>query len=240
MKKLLMIICITAVTFVQAQSDPKLSLIGSVGVGFKIGGELYTSTTYNNSITPTSEEDKYFNYGGGLKLDLGAQYRLMEKLGARAVFAMSFGIPAFEVTNKRIVGNTTSSSTTEYKRNMYGVKLTLVPQFEFLDLLTMYTGAGLGFYWNSLHYKSDSDKGKIKSYPALGFNGMIGADYPLSDKFGLFAEIGFDLVSFKWKKMVSDDNGTTFYEKDDINNEAPKKVPGSNWNIRVGAKFDIL
>jgi len=243
MKRFLFVICLAAITFAQQSSDPKLSIFGSVGAGFKIGGDLYTSIT-RNGLVVEKEEDIYLNYGGGFKINLGAQLRLMEKLGARAEFAMSFGVPKFEIADKTIIGNTTASTTTEYKRHMYGLKLMVVPQFDFLDLITMYTGVGLGFYWNSLKYETkdalSSDKGKIVSHPALGFNGMLGADYPVSEKFGLFGELGFDLVSFKWKKRVSDEDGTTFYEKDDKNNEAPKKVPGSNWQIRIGAKFNVL
>ena len=45
-----------------------------------------------------------------------------------------------------------------------------------------------------------SEEGKIISSPALGFTGFLGADFPLAKRVTLFGQIGFDLVSFKWKE----------------------------------------
>jgi len=251
MKKLLLVACLAAAAFAQepsGSSGEKLSIFGAMGFGFGVGGELYTAT--DASSTSTKEEDKYLNYGQGFKLDFGARYGLMENLGAQADFELSFGMPGFELVDK----TSATTSTTTYKRSMYGIKLLVVPQFEMLELITMYSGVGIGFFWNSLRYEKEtttailntSEKGKIVSRPALGFCGLLGADYPLTDRFTLFGELAFNQVSFKWKKRVVDESttsseiGTHFYEEDDPNNPAPPKVPGSNWQIRIGARFGLL
>lgn len=244
MKKILMLIVAAAIiTQCFAEKNEKLEIFGDAGFGFGIGGELY----------PVSEKDKYLNYGQGFKMDFGARYSLMNNLNAQAQFGMSFGVPKFEVVNK--ISTTTNTET--FKRNMYGIKLYVVPEFEVLELLTMYTGVGIGFYWNSLHFTrvtretissiSYSEEGKIVSSPALGFTGFLGADFPLAKRITLFSQIGFDLVSFKWKEEVIEKAPTAsrigtsiFYRNNDGSNPPPPKVPGSNWQILAGVRFGIL
>jgi opacity protein-like surface antigen len=256
-KKTLFIIFFASM--VSAQDAPQtpqtkqevLNVFGSIGIGFKTGGQLFTSTTKNDSGIITNEEDEFFNYGQGFKIDLGAQYLAMENLGLQADMEISLGAPGFE-TNDRF-GDYDSS--VKYTRNLFGIKFMVVPRFEVLELITMYTGVGLGFFWNSLHYETTvmrsngttTEKGKIISNPTLGFTGLIGADYPISDIFALFGEIAFDQISFRWKKKIVDQTnivgnklGTTFFEEDDPSNDAPIRVPGSNWQIRIGARLSVL
>ena len=246
-------VCLVSAQQTPGSQQELLNVFGSIGVGFKTGGQLITSTNFDASGVPIKEEDEFFNYGQGFKIDLGAQYLAMNNLGLQADFEISLGAPGFE-TNDHFDLNDSSNSV-KYTRNLFGIKFMVVPRFEVLELITMYTGVGLGFFWNSLHFEATAinpegtttEKGKIISNPALGFTGLLGANYPLSDRFALFAELAFDQVSFKWKKRLIDETniaghriGTTFYEEDDPSNEAPLKVPGSNWQIRIGARFSVL
>jgi len=253
-KKSLFIIFFACI--VSAQQPPQtqkdiLNVFGSIGIGFKTGGQLFTSVTKNDSGIITKEEDEFFNYGQGFKINFGAQYSAMENLGLQADMEISLGAPGFE-TNDHFAAY---DSSVEYHRNLFGIKFMVVPRFEVLELITMYTGVGLGFFWNSLHYETTilqpngttTEKGKIISNPTLGFTGLIGADYPISDIFALFGEIAFDQISFRWKKKIVDQTniqnhklGTTFFEEDDPSNDAPLKVPGSNWQIRIGARLSVL
>jgi opacity protein-like surface antigen len=172
---------------------------------------------------------------------------------------ISLGAPGFETNDRLLHTDTTGTylvdSTTKYTRNMYGIKILVVPRFEVLELITMYTGVGLGYFWNSNHYEitrlrstgTTTEKGRIVSSPTLGWTGLIGADFPVSDKIALFGEIAFDQVAFKWKKRIIEQTNimdkkvkTDFFEEDDPGNEEPLKVPGSNWQIRIGARFSIL
>jgi len=222
-----------------AEEKEKLSILGSLGFGFGVGGILY-----ENSLTGTQDgEDKYFNYGKGLKLDLGARFAVAEKLKAQADFDLSFGVPKLETVYK----NTTTNTTTKYSSSMYGIKVKIIPEFEFLELINMYTGVGIGFYWSSLKYDSKTSITILNTTaPSLGLSGLLGADFPLSSKLTMFGELGFDAVSFRWTKEdikespITSEVGKHSYEKDDPNNPAPPKVPGTNWQIRVGVRMGIL
>lgn len=255
---------------VSAQQAPQtqreiLNVFGSIGIGFKTGGQLFTSVTQSSDGTTTiitKEEDEYFNYGQGFKIDVGAQYLAMENVGLQSDMEISLGAPGFETNNHLLdtANHTTTSFLDEsikYNRNLFGIKFMVVPRFEVLELITMYTGVGLGFFWNSLHYETmvvrpggtTTEKGKIITNPTLGFTGLIGVNYPISDNFALFGELAFDQISFRWKKQIVDETniaghspGTTFFAEDDPNpnNGTPLRVPGSNWQIRIGARLSVL
>lgn len=264
MKKTLIIIFSAFLVSAQEtqQTREVLNVFASIGIGFKTGGQLFTSITENPSTEVpgeriiVGEENEFFNYGQGFKINLGAQYLAMENLGLQLDFEISLGAPGFETDDHLIdAAGARIDSTTEYTRNMYGIKFLVVPRFEVLELITMYTGVGIGFFWNSNHYDitrsvstgTTTEKGRIVSSPTLGWTGLIGGDYPVSDRIALFGEIAFDQVVFKWKKRIIEQTnipgkrvGTTFFEEDDPSNEEPLKVPGSNWQIRIGARFSIL
>lgn len=246
-----------------AQETPTqnvFNVFGSIGAGFKTGGQLISSYSQNSDGAIIKREDNYLNYGQGFKIDLGAQYYAMENLALQASFGMSFGIPSFEIKDRVLSLNEADSlvlvdSNVTYKRNMYGIKIMAVPRFEVLELIYMYTGVGIGFFWNSLHYETTrtsptetkNEEGRIISSPTLGLTGMLGADFPVSDIFSIFGEIAFEQLSFKWKErriektnIIPSRVGTVFYNEDDPNNAAPYKVPGSNWQIRIGLRANIL
>jgi opacity protein-like surface antigen len=249
MKKIVMLIALSA--FLLSAETPQksdiLNIFGAVGIGFKTGGELFVSTERNTVGEITKETDSYLNYGQGFKIDVGTQYFTMPNLAIQAAFSVSFGIPGFETEDKIA---SVFDSTTKYSRDLFGIKLQVVPHFEVLELLNMYTGVGLGFFWNRLHYQATvvrpvlgttTEKGKIISSPSMGFTGMLGADYPISDAVSAFAELAFEQVSFKWKKKVVDGtNKTTFFEEDAPNTQPPPKVPGSNWQVRIGIRLGVL
>ncbi|HMA65860.1 MAG: hypothetical protein ACM31E_10130, partial [Fibrobacterota bacterium] len=181
-----------------AEGDEKLSLLGSIGFGVGIGGDVYSSL----DETKPSAETKYFNYGKGLKFDFGARFGLADKLKAQADFDMSFNVPKLETVDKEAITNATT--TTTYSSSMFGIKAKIVPEFEFLELINMYTGVGIGFYWGSFKYESkvsgtvgpittSSERvGKYVAAPALGLTGFLGADFPITPKLTLFGELGFD------------------------------------------------
>lgn len=234
-----------------AEGDEKISLLGSIGFGAGIGGNVYSS----DDATKPSAETKYFNYGKGLKFDFGARFGLADNLKAQADFDISFNVPKLEIVNKPIA---TTTETTKFSSSMFGIKAKIIPEFEFLELINMYTGVGIGLYWGTFKYESKTSttigsittsserEGKFVAAPSLGLSGFLGADFPLSSKLTLFGELGFDAVSFRWKKEVVEKSpvasevGTRNYEKDDPNNLPPPKVPASNWQIRVGVRMGVL
>lgn len=246
LKSALLILTTAAVASVFAEYET-LNIFGSFGGGFGMGGIHYeTNKTENNN---TSVTDHFFNYGSGFKFDFGCQWFLMENVALQPSFSYSVGIPF-----KQEVVTPLLSTTTTFSRHLFGIKLQVVPRFEVLDLINMYTGLGTGFYWNSRPFETVTEtgtggasvttKGKITSKPSLGFIGLLGADFPLSDALTLFGEIGFEQISFNLDKYVVKEpqNQTIYYSKNDANNSNrdPEKVPGSNFQIRFGVRYAVM
>lgn len=241
-KKIFWVLVLT--TIVAAQKSGTFNVFGGVGFGIATGGQLFSSmrTSINDTL---EEEDSYFNFGRGLKLDLGMQYFLMDNIALQAGMGISGNAPRLETFNETPV----SKINTTYRSSLWGLKALIVPHFEVLELITMYTGVGVGFFWNSWKYEKDIEieiagvttkrtvEGKIKTNPKLALLGLAGVDYPISDLLTAYGEVAFEQMSFTTKKSV-EDNQTTVYEKDsDL--EAPQRVPGSNWQIRFGMRFNL-
>ena len=255
-KKALFFLCITTAATTLRADYETLNIYGSIGAGFGAGGQHYTSRVISAG-TITKETDHFYNYGTGLKLDLGCQYFMMENVALQAAFGYSAGVPNFKVTSETGTGINTGTVDTVFKRNIFGIKVSVVPRFEALDLIDVYAGVGLGFFWNSRRFEiTDNDpqlgerkaSGKIASFPTLGFTGQLGTDYPVNDKLTLFGELAFEQISFALNKSIVKESGipaipegTTYYSKDDANpdNLAPVKVPGSSFQIRIGVRFAI-
>ncbi|MBN1308124.1 MAG: outer membrane beta-barrel protein [Chitinispirillaceae bacterium] len=242
------VLAVTAVSLVRADYET-LNVFGSIGAGFGMGGRLYSSTEFSNNTTTVT--DRFFNYGSGMKFDAGCQYFMMENVALQPSFAYSVGLPFKEETR---AGD--SNITTTFRRHLFGIKALVVPRFEVLDLLDMYAGVGVGFFWNARPFKilvetpmgSQEAKGRITSKPAVGLVGQLGADYPINDKLTLFGELAFEQVRFNLSKYIIKEStvttlnsGTQYYSKDDNNpqNLDPEKVPGSNWQIRIGIRYAI-
>lgn len=253
---------------VYAEQD-KLNLFLSGGIGFGMGGQFYSSikTEGNN----TKVKDQFFNYGSGFKIDGGAQFFVMENLSLMGSFVYS---PGFKFVDELQSGD--YKLTTTYYPSLFGVKAYLVPRFEVLELFNAYTGVGMGFFWNMRPFKAvlttpsgtQNATGKITSNPALGFTGLLGADFPVSDIITIFGEFSFEQMSFNLSKRVIEESninnlatalmalinnnldltnydfalGTKYYSANDptTSNLNPVKVPGTNFQFRVGVKFAIM
>ncbi len=246
-KKIIWLLTLPA--FVAAQNNETLNVYGSMGFGFPSGGKLYSS--FKTDIGPgridtTEEKDSYFNFGRGLKLDLGVQYFLMPNIALQAGIGISGNIPRLKTFQE----SNLSKVNTTYRSSLWGLKALIVPHFEVLELITMYTGVGIGFFWNSWKYEqktvtqinnlstTETIEGKIKTSPKLGFLGVAGANYPLSDLLTLYGELAFEQLSFTTKKTVQGNN-TVVYEKNS-NLPAPERIPGSNWQLRFGVKMNVM
>ncbi|NLD98583.1 MAG: hypothetical protein GX640_01800 [Fibrobacter sp.] len=251
-KKLLVFFSLVGALF--AENSETLNLYGTFGLGFGTGGELFSSSYQNSSGEITKETNKYFNYGQGLKFDLGAQYYLMPNVALQSGIEFSGRIPGFKTEDFQATASGTDTTlTTTFHTGLFGIKALIVPRFEILELTTMYVGAGAGLFWNSLKYESVketvssklTENGKIRSNPKIGLLGLVGVDYPVSDLICAFGEVAFEQMSFTWsKKQIerSDFNrpGVIRYEKNAPNQEAPPRIPGSNWQIRFGIRYAIL
>jgi opacity protein-like surface antigen len=226
------------------------NVFGSIGAGFGMGGELYTSVTVDG--TSRTEKDKFFNYGSGVKYRLGCQYFMMDNLILQPSFTYSNAL-AFKVDSSF----SNSSTKTTYQRQLFGIKVSILPKFEFLDLIDVYTGVGIGFFWNGCSFEridesttgTQKAKGSIGTSTSFGFTGLLGANFPLSDKLTIFGETGFEQMNFDLKHIIIDESnitglevGKTYYSKDDSNtdNLDPVKVSGSNFQLHIGVRYALF
>lgn len=209
LKKILWIFLLSSL--ISAQKNETLNVYGSIGFGIATGGKLFSSyktSTVNNTIDTSEEKDSYFNFGRGLKLDLGVQYFLMPNIALQAGMGISGNVPRMETFQETAA----LKVNTTYRSSLWSLKALVVPHFEVLELLTMYTGVGIGFFWNSWKYEreiamtvgnlstKETLEGKIKTSPKLGFIGLAGTNFPLSDILSAYGEIAFEQVSFTTKK----------------------------------------
>jgi opacity protein-like surface antigen len=243
---------------IQAQTTEKLNCYGSLGYGFGTGGQLFSSTQLSagvNGRDSIDRKDRYFNYGRGLKVDLGVQYFMMENVALQAGFYYSGGVPALEASYRVDTASATIfDSTFSFHHHLFGLKVCAVPRFEILELLNVNAGVGIGLFWNSLRYEivsetptaTRNEEGAIQSSPTLGLVGLVGADFPLTDLMSLYSEVGFEQMSFKWKKRIIDQSqfgrrtGSYNFEKNTPNQEPPPRIPGSNWRIGVGIRYVLM
>jgi opacity protein-like surface antigen len=212
----------------------ELDIFLIAGYGIPIGGHFLDSSK--------KAEDYYLNYGHGLKINAGVNYNFTNYLGMRVAFNYTAGLPSIKIDYEDQI----SEYTETFKRNLFGIKVMLVPRFEAFDLFDMYAGIGIGLFFTSLKIEN-SDKanypyeGERRTKPALSFNSLVGADFALNDRFTLFGELSFDLMSFNTKSMKPTDSKTqTDFVKDSNSSEHPIKIPGSNFGISIGMRVTIL
>ncbi len=212
----------------------ELDIFLLAGYGIPIGGHFLDSSK--------EAEDNYLNYGHGLKINAGVNYNFTNYLGMRVGFNYTAGLPSIKIDYDEPL----SEHTETFKRNLFGIKVMLIPRFEAFDLFDMYAGIGIGMFFTVLKIES-SDKtnrhyeGEIRTNPALSFNSLIGADFALNDRFTLFGELSFDLMSFNTKSMKATDSESQIdFVKDSNTSQHPIKIPGSNFGISIGMRMTIL
>jgi hypothetical protein len=134
----LLFLLVSIVSWSIAEKSETLNLFGSLGLGFGTGGELFPSVSIDRYGAVTKERNSYFNYGQGMKFELGAQYYLMDNVSLQTGFGFSGRIPRFKTEDFQatIVGTDTTSSTT-YKTGLFGIKALVIPRFEILALLSL-------------------------------------------------------------------------------------------------------
>ncbi len=239
-------LCIIALVTFSGFTEEKageLDLFLLTGYGIPIGGyfvdssEIYENVT---DLTPKETEDHYLNYGHGLKINAGVNYNISNYLCMRFGFNYTFGLPSIKVKYKK--GD--EEYTEKYKRSLFGVNIMLTPRFEAFGLLDMYAGVGIGISFAFVKIEStqdDSNEGEIRTSPGLTFNGLMGTDFRLNDKFTVFGELSFNQMSFKTQSRKYTDS----VEQDDFNKDSNTsshliKIPGSNFGLCLGIRLKIL
>jgi hypothetical protein len=171
----------------------------------------------------------------------------MKNVAADVSFEYTAGIP---FTRVKFENNTSTGNTwvEKYKKQCFGIKALVVPHFMFLDLIDVYTGVGIGVFFNTLKYTNSDSRfgmydGYMKTKPTIGLLGAIGGIYPLSDRIDLKGELAFEQLSFTLKELKPTDSPKIFhYTRNSVasNEYQPIKIPGSNWAIKVGVQYKIM
>lgn len=250
-------------SFAEASGDkPSIHVFGMVGYGFGVGGSLIPATpdavlanqkkyTQSQTINASGElikaHDEYLNYGGGLKVEVGAELGVMEKVAAEISFEYTAGVPYLKVKHKDEQTPINSFEETFHK-STFGFKALAKPHFMVLDLLEAYCGVGIGLFFNKCTFNNSDTlfglhEGYFKTHPSLGFVGQLGAYYPIHERLDIKAELAFEQMSFSLKELrPTESNFIYHYERNSTadNEYQPIKIPGSNLAIRVGVRFKLL
>ena len=233
----------TAALCADAGKD-NLSIFLNTGYGAGIGGYLIDSTHFTNSTNRLiKNQEHYLNYGGGINLSVGANYKLLENLFAQAALRFAWGVPSIKAETVNGILNTSYNTT--YKPGMWGINIMVLPRIRVIDLFEAYTGVGCGIYFSYCDIedsRAPNIKGSISTWPALGLSGLIGAEYPVMDELILFGEISYDAMSFTITKLIHPNVVTAFnYVPNSLNNELPPyNIPGTNIALRIGARFIVF
>jgi hypothetical protein len=238
-------------------SEKKFDLFVTTGYGFGVGGYQdravdFSSTTSGGNLV--SREDHYRNFGWGIKIEGGADYKLMDHVYGQGALNYSFSAVPGTKNIHEISGISTTS--VNYNWSVFGIKAGVKPTFRALDLLDVYTNFGIGLYFASSGADLETttigggvstSKARDSNRPAMTFISAIGAEYPINESVIVFGEINCEQMSFTTTKTeYSQSSGVLYddhvvnYEEDVTDRPAPPKIPGTNIALRVGVRFPIF
>ena len=229
--------------------DARFDIYGICGYGIPIGGHAVAVSQKAEGVWPAitiiEEKDHYLNYGKGLHLEAGVNIKTMDNIKAQISFNFTRNIPSIKAKYENITSNERNNEN-NYSTNLFGFKALIIPYFNAFDLIEMYAGVGIGFFFNKVSIEGDNVvhneyEGNIKTNPTLAFSSKLGADFPLTDMLSLFGEISFDAMSFKVKSMQTTENPNKItYDKDNNTLDPPPKIPGSNFGLNIGLRLLIM
>ena len=237
-----------------ASKEKKFDLFLTTGYGFGVGGYQDSTQDFSATYSPnvTSREDHYRNFGWGIKIEGGADYKLMDHVYGQAALNYSFSAVPGTKNVHDLTGVGTSS--VDYHWSIFGIKAGIKPTFQILDLLDIYTNFGIGLYFASSGADleataagiTSTSKAKDSNTPSLTFISAIGAEYPITESVILYAEINCEQMSFTTTKTEytqstgAFDNRVVNYEEGATDRPPPPKIPGTNVALRVGVRFPIF
>jgi opacity protein-like surface antigen len=233
-------------------TDSRFGLFAALGYGFPVGGRYLGDSELSREAggDPVEEEDHFINVGQGMKIEAGVSYRFLERVRARVGVQFSGGVPRVEIVEE----NPARVTTENYRWAMWGIKALVVPRFEVLELLDMYTGAGLGVFFTSASYNVTRTGGltaqvDFENSPTIGFLGLFGVDFPIADNIVLFGELNLEAMRVTTREARIHDSDfdhgeyraeTIYYEDDATDREPRPRTPGTNVALRAGVRFDLF
>ena len=131
--------------------DARFDIYGICGYGVPIGGYyIGSSQKVQNVGTVLEEKDHYLNYGKGLHLEAGVNIMTMKNVKAQVSFSYTRNIPSTKIEFENVTVSEFNNED-KYSTNLFGFKALLMPYFNAFDLIEMYTGVGVGFFFNNLN-----------------------------------------------------------------------------------------
>ncbi len=237
------------------QEKENFDVFGIAGYGFGTGGLYVGPTTTTVAGELTKKQDNYLNFGNGLKLEGGADLKLMQHLYAQGAVSYSNGLWGIN----QVADATGVDKTTEnFLYSTFGIKAILKPTFQVLDLFTMYTGFGIGLYFAGLTiHRTETGPGINLSaraddseWPAFAFVESLGLEYPLTSAIIAFGELYCEEMNFMTRqRTITGSNypaGSEWanqiinYQNNVTDRAEPFSTPGTNVAIRLGVRFPLL
>lgn len=192
-----------------------------LGYGFNMGRQtIGVDQAWNAVGTKTKDATLQYGAGSGIKLGVGLDYAFTENLSAEFGIGYSKGseqdmgkMTDMQGGNINIPGGGVSNPGAAMTRTLSTRYIPITLTFKVrakLDRLTPYAGFGptlalspkssmnLSYTQPGMTYKQESDT----TYGmGLGFHGVVGADYDLSDSMVLFFQAKTESLSFKTSDM---------------------------------------
>ncbi|MCG7851381.1 MAG: PorT family protein [Methanosarcinaceae archaeon] len=267
MKKLVAILMVVGicVSFSQAQAA-QFTLRPMFGYGLstgKIAGG--TDEVYDGTKT-TKNETYYYSAGGGIKFGLGLDIEVAEHVALGLDFGYSLGSKA-EVDKYT---GPTDNRLTEYQSSYLPISLTLKVKSK-LEKMTLYAGMGPSMLMAAKSTVTETrsgtgynieEEGDITYKMGLGYHGLLGVEYGISEKMDFVAQLRTDQIALKSDKYemtkatldgkdvlgtydVRDKNIT--YEEDDTADDYTKAdvpeiqnafiMPANNFTLNIGIAY---
>ena len=217
---------------------PNLGIFVSLGPDFPRG-----STSMNTELGAYANSNDYnYNLGKGLDLSIGADIKLVSRLGLHTFAESRWVVPRMSV-NSAAVGPAANTDT--YHTYTFGFGATLRPYFSVFDFMNCYVGVGAGLYFSSIHIKgsnaaNNSVDGRIHVDPSVALLGEMGASLPITAAISVFADCEFADMTFKVKSYHSTTNNSAdinYTNNDNLHH--PYRISGSTLGLHVGISYNI-
>ena len=269
MKKLIVAVAVfgLCISLAQAQAA-SLSLRPMFGYGIGTGKQV-SGTDYVRSATATTkDENMYYSGGGGIKFGIGLDAEIAEHVALGFDVGYSMGLTS-EVEKSTYP---TETELIEAKASYLPISLTLKVKSK-LEKMTIYAGMGPSLLMmpKALITISGTDgtdvfagEGDLTFKMGLGYHGLVGMEYALTEKVNFIAQLRSDQVSVKTDKFEltkATENGTdvlalmdirdkniTFLEDDTTDDDTKDTLPmvenaemwsadGLTFSIGIGYSF---
>ncbi len=196
MKLKFLIVLLTTVGFTQAVTAQGFYAKARGGYGIGVAKEGYYTGLNQGIVTATSKEQVYASLGAGVPVGVSAGYLITKNMGLELDFTYLHGDKA-RVVDYNIPGVAVQAADA-YTRQ-YQLSPNVIMSTGFTDRWSVYTKVGFvlpvgGASYIDLVNNTNpaaviTSEQKIYGKPSLGYKGVLGFEYKLNNKIGIFTEL---------------------------------------------------